>query len=47
VFTISEAVPGQIYRAESVIPDKEGENRPPLVEEALTYTGSTAGAKKK
>jgi hypothetical protein len=47
VFTISEAVPGQVYRAESVIPDKEGENRPPLVEEVLTYTGSAAGAAKK
>lgn len=47
VFTISEAVPGQIYRAESVIPDKEGENRPPLVQEVLSYTGSSSGSAKK
>ncbi|HEX9181568.1 MAG TPA: hypothetical protein VF859_14305 [Burkholderiales bacterium] len=48
VFTLSEAVPGQLYRAESVIPDKEGANRPPLVEEVLSYAGSASdGAKKK
>lgn len=45
VFTLSDAVPGQIYRAESVIPDKEG--APPLVEEVLAYAGSGAAAAKK
>ncbi|HSD59322.1 MAG TPA: hypothetical protein VLC55_00515 [Burkholderiales bacterium] len=45
VFTLSDAVPGHIYRAHSVIPDKEG--APPLVEDVLTYAGkSAAGAKK-
>lgn len=45
VFTLSDAVPGHLYRAESVIPDKEG--APPLVEEVLTYTGTTATPAKK
>lgn len=45
VFTLSDAVPGHIYRAQSVIPDKEG--APPLVEDVLTYAGTGAGGAKK
>jgi hypothetical protein len=47
VFTLSEAVPGYVFRCESVIPDKEDTSRPPLVEEVLNYAGTSAGAKKK
>lgn len=47
VFVLADGVPGRLYRIETVIPDKEGANRPPLVEEVLSYAGTTAGRAKK
>jgi hypothetical protein len=48
VFVLSDSVPGRLYRIETVIPDQEGADRPPLVREVLSYAGATrSGAKKK
>ncbi len=44
VFTLSEQVPGGLYRVESVIPDLGKEQgKGPLVEEVMAYTGSSTG----
>ncbi|HEX6828546.1 MAG TPA: hypothetical protein VF104_06165 [Burkholderiales bacterium] len=47
VFVLSEGVPGRLYRIETVIPDQEGADRPPLVREVLSYTGTSGGGAKK
>jgi len=42
VFTLSEEVPGGLYRVESVIPGAGKE--PPLIEEVMAYTGASTEA---
>lgn len=41
VFTLSDEIPGGLYRVESVIP---GQGKDPLIEEVMAYTGASAGA---
>lgn len=47
LFTVSDAVPGGIYRIESVIPDKKENATGPLIDDALTFAGTGQIAKRK